>query len=189
LGDNPLGLQKLVRCAATPTSGGSIEQGNVAGLSSFSGKTMQFNFTSKTFSMNSRLPSGWVPRPLTIHPKLGHFGFQVQIGGTAADSIVDTGAAITTIDQNFIRTYPKAFLFVQSIPGGVDADGHPIALNLYQVKSVFFGNSNLSGLYALGTDFSAISQFIPNVSVICGFNAIAQKNWYFDLTQRIWATD
>jgi len=189
VGDCPLGSQKFVRCAANPDSDGSIEQGNVAGLSSFTGKAMQFDFTAKTFSMNGPLPSDWVARPLTIHPKLGHFGFPVQIGGAGVDSIVDTGAAITTIDQNLVSAYPDAFQFVEAISGGVDADGHPITSNLYQVKSVSFGGTTLSNLYAMGTDFSAISQFIPNVSVIFGFNAIAQRNWYFDLSKRIWAAD
>ena len=189
LGDNPLGQHQIVRCAAPASNSGGASQGNLAGLSSFSGHAMQFDFISKTFSMNNPIPVGWAPQPLIIHPQLGHFGFQILVDGIRVDSIVDTGAAITTIDKDFIQAHPDAFLFVEAVSGGVDSNGNPITLNLYQVKSLTFANVTLTDTYAFGADFSFIEKFIPNVPVIFGFNAISQRNWYFDLAHKVWATN
>jgi hypothetical protein len=180
--------QQFARCA--PLSGQAsqnIAEGNIAGLTVLVSKTLRLDFTTSQFSLSDSIPPGLDSMPLVIHQKLGHFGFSTRLSGVTADSIVDTGAALTTVDQKFIQANSTAFQFVQSISGGQDVNGNPVTMNLYLVSSISLGKTSLSHVYVLGADFTVISQFLPEVPVILGFNVISQKNWYFDLDHKTWA--
>lgn len=188
LGGSPSGQRRFERCSPGQAQGGVVV-GTMAGLDSLSAQALHFDFKNGSFSATDPIPPALPSQPFTVHSELGHFGFQVAISGVNADSIIDTGAALTVVDNRFIESHGDAFRLIQAIPGGTDADGKPIVLNLYQMAHLAFGGDVIDNAYVLGADFTFIEKFLPGVPIILGFNVIHQRNWYFDLSQMTWAAD
>ena len=172
----------LLRCPTSVIFGDSV-----IGLDEFKNKVLNFDFKSNEFSSEGQFPTNLDRSPLTLY-HLGHFGFSVSFENISAESIVDTGATISTIDQDFVKSHPADFDFIQAIPGGSDSTNQPITFNLYIVKSLSIAGVNLQNIYVLATDFSNIRIFTgPNVKLVVGYNILKNQNWYFDLNRKVWS--
>ena len=109
----------LLRCPTSVIFGDSV-----IGLNGLSSRVLNFDFTSGEFTSRGQFPESMARRPLANY-HLGHFGFSVTVGNTTVESIVDTGATVSTIDQDFVNTHATDFEFVQEIPGGSDSTNQP----------------------------------------------------------------
>ncbi len=101
-------------------------------------------------------------------------------------AIWDTGAGLTTVDENLIKNSPENFTFLQETEGD-DCNENNLKLKLYKAKSITVGNLEFSDLDVLAHDFQPISQALgEKIDLALGFNAIVQKKWSFNLHEKLW---
>lgn len=174
------GARSFLRCP----EGGESE--STVGLDVIKPYIVKFDFDRKSFELLDKIPNRLRTSRLNVYAH-GLFGFEVTISGADIQTVFDTGAAMTAIDQKLVDMQPDGFKFIQDIAGS-DVAGKPVMLKLYVASNLSILGKELSDVNVVGMDFSVISNHIdPNVSMIVGYNIISKMNWYFDLPGRRWA--
>ena len=102
--------------------------------------------------------------------------------------LFDTGAQLTSVDQQFVDQNPS--LFASAGPVNVkDSSGQKVsAAKLYKLKSIKIGSFEIKDIYVIAFDFKAIGiDWGTDVPVILGFNIISKMNWVLDLKNDLWS--
>jgi predicted aspartyl protease len=121
--------------------------------------------------------------------KRGHILLKTCIENYSYNAIWDTGAGLTTIDENMIKKSPDNFEYLQTTEGD-DCNESSLSLKLYRAKIITIGNLSFKNLDVLVHDFQPVSEALgEQVDLALGFNAIIQKKWLFNLVEKTWTAN
>ncbi|HET7628068.1 MAG TPA: retropepsin-like aspartic protease [Bacillales bacterium] len=124
--------------------------------------------------------------PLTLGSRF-HPYVDVDFGKTRAKAVWDTGASITVVDMNLIKSHPHCFQEIGSSTG-TDSTGTSMETPMFIMDTTMIGNKEFPPHKVAGFDLSHInaSTEIP-MHMILGYSTIRKANWYFDVPARKWA--
>jgi len=115
--------------------------------------------------------------------KRGHIVVPVSFGKSAHQMIWDTGAGLTTLDQQVIEQQPGDFEFIRDIEVGNTVGSGKTLMKLYKAKMVRISDASLKDICVLATDFSQVQSKTGDSAVVgaLGFNALKDHGWCFDM--------
>lgn len=124
---------------------------------------------------------------LAVYPSNlgGHFGFEVKVADYSTQSIFDTGASHTVIDQKILDLNPTEFKFIEDL-NAIDANGKKIQVALYELSQFKFGSIELKNMKVIVVDLSPLTAKIPNADVVFGLDIIQKYNWAFNTQLKTW---
>ncbi|OFZ52294.1 MAG: hypothetical protein A2381_13600 [Bdellovibrionales bacterium RIFOXYB1_FULL_37_110] len=166
-----------------------IEASPTIGSGFFSNSSLYFDFKHREIKQK-HIPleniSSYPLKTLEGRPLI-----DVEIKASKLKGIWDTGAVLTTIDQDYIDKNLNSFIFIQDIEDGVDSTGTQVFLKLYILKEFYILTSKFENIYILGMDFSPMRKLgVPtDIQFIIGYNSIIKSNWYFDYVNQLWAIE
>ena len=123
--------------------------------------------------------------PLIVGPKF-HPYVEVTVGKKLVTAVWDTGASITVVDTQFIKSNADMFdISGKSI--GTDATGTSQTTPSFIMKTHSIGGHEFSPTEVVGVDLSHInsSTEIP-MTMILGYTTLCKANWLFDFPQKYW---
>lgn len=116
----------------------------------------------------------------------GHFGFDVIVAGQSTQSIFDTGASQTVIDDKLVEQSPDNFVFIKDL-SATDGNNTKIKAVLYRLKRFNFANLELKDIEVIAVDLSNLKAKLPQIDVVIGMDIIQNFTWTFDTQQRLWS--
>jgi hypothetical protein len=118
----------------------------------------------------------------------GLLSIPVKVGGITSDALVDTGASVTAVDKEFIRSHPQLFESRKKSMRGTDGTGHSILVPLFRAKEIRVAHRTFRDIEVVGADLQLLRENIgTQTHVVLGFNIIRRTNWYFDAQTRSWS--
>lgn len=114
------------------------------------------------------------------------FGFDIQANGKIIESLFDTGAGLTLVDEKFIEENPENFEFLQKIDI-TDATDSKAEASLYKMKSLKYGNWESKDILIIAYNFKWIHKELPSVHLVIGHNIINQHHWYLNNLTKQWS--
>jgi hypothetical protein len=155
------------------------------GITYFENTSFELNFAKAQLVSPALKPSLLVTYPLRRLEK-GHRIISVQIANETVSAVFDTGAGLTSIDEEFVKSHPTSFVFIQDIPAK-DVTGTTFMMKLYQMKSLTIGGRVIPDDYVLAMPIvTSLKKYLGDVPLILGLNHIQKLNWYFDLSENTW---
>lgn len=132
------------------------------------------------------------PRPqlpmttLQVSPQ-GLLSIPLELGGRTARALWDTGAALTSIDENFIAAHPENFQPTKNFMNGVDGAGKSILVQVFRAKEIRIADHTFKNVRVVGVDLTMLRNGVhKDVQAVVGFNLIREANWFFDPKSRLW---
>jgi hypothetical protein len=171
--------QLFTRCSDAPDFPTTI------GITYFENTSFELDFRKAQLISPASKPSELVTYPLRRRER-GHRIISIQIATETISAVFDTGAGLTSVDEDFVKTHPQSFVFVQDVPVK-DVTGTKFTMKLYQMKGLVIGEQAISDDYVLAMPIvSSLKNYLGDVPLILGLNHIQQLNWYFDLSENTW---
>ncbi len=180
LGERVLSDHQVVRCPAGP------EHCNRVGMDALGADRLMFDFPSGRMAFDPDLAPETTGFPLRRLVG-GIPGVEASIKEAAVEAAWDTGAELTTVDEQFVERNPDCFDFIQSIEGA-DSTGTPISFGLYQMKEIRIGDRVFADAHAIAMDFSALRGRFEGLELVVGFNLMRGHTWHFDLQRLKWGS-
>ena len=166
----------------------SVDRKNLIGMDLLKDFCFHFLFDENRVSVDSTKEAGI---DYTLHELfLGqrfHPYVNIQFEKLKAKAVWDTGAGITIIDLNFIKTHPHFFQKTgQSI--GTDSTGAKFETTMFMLRSITIGNIKFPPHKVAGVDLSYLNSTteVP-MDVILGYSTLSKANWLFDFPRKKWA--
>ncbi|HWU44591.1 MAG TPA: hypothetical protein VN132_14165 [Bdellovibrio sp.] len=159
---------------------------SVLGIEAFQGSTL-LDFDNRLL-ISSQVPLDNTAQEtrFTLAP-MGQIILPLTFMGQIDAGVWDTGAALTSVDLNFLKEHSNQFSFLQDIDGGTDYTGKPVTIKLYQVESITVAGVEFKNLKVLAFDFSNVRAGVGHdTHFILGYNIIRKMNWMIDLRTRRW---
>lgn len=175
------------RCPSEDTSmDDSIISESLLGLNVLREKVIHFDFVSNSLNAVASIPSV-LTRHKTQNEVRGHISIEMKNSNQDVYGIWDTGAGLTSVDEDFVKANPQHFTFIQDIIGG-DGSGVQIPMKLYKAHEIEIGGIKFSNEYVIAFDFAPIRPYFnKNVQFVIGYNIITKANWYFDFNNNDWS--
>jgi hypothetical protein len=109
-------------------------------------------------------------------------GVDLRAGDTSAVGLLDTGAEICAVDQQFVQRHKNFFTLVKNKGSATGVGGKKISSKIYKMKELDLGDGRVvRDLYALAYDFGPLRQILgPNAPFILGYNLVSKFNWELD---------
>jgi hypothetical protein len=118
----------------------------------------------------------------------GLFTIPVFIGNLAGETVWDTGAELTAVDQSYVAAHPELFKLGGIVGGVMDGNDQPVAARLVKIRRLEVGGRTFRNVSALAVDLQTIHEGTSEkVPLVIGFNVIRRTDWYFDLGTRRWS--
>jgi hypothetical protein len=170
---------EVTRCAAS-------DGDDLLGLDFFKGArfTLDFDHSQMVFFSDTR--PDWRPVPFQpLGPEKRLLGIPLRIGSATTLGLLDTGAEISAVDQQFIDRHKALFTPVKGKTRASEASGGGLVSRLYKIRTLDLGDGHvLHGVYALAYDFGALREAIGSrASVVLGYNVLSRFNWELDFTK------
>jgi len=177
----PVKKLTVMRCPAS-----SVPEPRV-GLDFLRGRIVRLDFTAATIADAAEFPAAAVTQPL-LDLKGKNIFVKVTLAGKESDALFDTGAALSVVDEDFVKKHPELFAAEGPPTYGKDSANKEMKVQLYKVKSVTLGAKTFEDSYAIGMDFSPFRDIAPSGSVyVVGYNLIRQQTWTLDVDHGVWA--
>lgn len=154
------------------------------GVDLFQGQQFTFNFPKATLRFDTPVVMG---TPLHIW-KDRHLLIPVSFGTESFEMIWDTGAGLTTIDQELIKKHPDNFNFLKTLNVGDIVQENAFQLKLYLAKELKVGNNTFKEVKVLAADFRPLWEKLGTKSIhgALGYNMLTQHSWSFDLKNKMY---
>jgi hypothetical protein len=165
----------VTRC---PVSDGD----DLLGLDFFKNARFTLNFTrSEMVFFGAPFAGGARPFRL-LGPDHRLVGVDLRVGDISAVGLLDTGAEICAVDQQFVQRHKNLFTLVKNKGSATGVGGRKISSKIYKVKELDLGDGRAArDLYALVYDFGPLRQILgPNAPFILGYNLVSRFNWELD---------
>lgn len=102
-------------------------------------------------------------------------------GGTPVQTLYDTGAGLTVMDQKWADQNPNGLQFLAETQIQ-DSSCAKIPAKIYQASGITVGGRNAGNAFIVAIDLSPIQRALgEQVKGILGFNVITKYNWSVDL--------
>jgi predicted aspartyl protease len=140
----------------------------------------------------SRVPHDYTTFTLERGPG-GHLIVPSSIGMQVIQSLFDTGASTSLVDEYFAIHHPE--LFSPTTDQTVIMDGTMRNTNatkkIYLCHEIKIGNAVFHEIEFIGTNLSGIraEQNRNDLQIILGENVISHASWIFDLKNNLWGSD
>jgi hypothetical protein len=162
---------------------------NTLGIDVVGRQPFAVNFSPRAvLTLNAERPK----LPLTtleVSPH-GLLSIPVELGGIDAHAMWDTGAALTTIDQNFILAHPENFRATKNYMNGVDGAGKSILVQVFRAKKLKIADRTFDNVRVVALDLHTLREGVnKDIQAVIGFNTIRKANWFFDPKNRLWNCD
>jgi hypothetical protein len=159
---------------------------SVIGMNTLSNLNLNFHFKKEASLIFDDALPGKLNLDLLIYDK-NIFSIPTRVGTIETKALWDTGAGLTTVDEQLVKSNPSEFKFVMDIPTGKDATGNPVVMKLYTVEKVVVGGIDFQNVKVLAIDFGVLRDHVDkNIRMIVGFNLITKADWYFDFKTLSW---
>ena len=111
----------------------------------------------------------------------------IAFGNVQAQTVWDTGAGFTVVDNAFIEQHPDLFQEVGSSMG-TDAGGATMETPMYIMASANIGGQPFAPHKVAGVDLSHVNATTEKpMTMILGYSTLRQANWLFDFPRKRWA--
>lgn len=171
--------------------GAAIEPANILGLDFFAGEKVLIDMQTSKMILGAEAPH---PQDLkSFHvDRLGHIVIPITMGhrfqtNQPSLAMVDTGAAMTVVDREFVARHPQFFKLMNTFDQGRDTHGNPISSELYMVSGIQIDGHIFVAEYAMAIDFTSLRKQMGHpIDFIVGQNLMKNVNWYFDFEKSLW---
>jgi gag-polyprotein putative aspartyl protease len=174
---------RLVRTAEKGTA-----RSNLIGMDLLKDFCCHFFFDENRVSVdaNDESGGGYTFQELFLDKKF-HPYVDVQFGTLKAKAVWDTGAGITIVDMNFIKTHP-AFFQEAGQSTGTDSTGSKMETPMFIMAATIIGNIVFPPQKVAGVDLSHVNSTIEvPMELILGYSTLRKANWLFDFPRKKWA--
>ncbi len=114
------------------------------------------------------------------------FGFEVEYDGKTIESIFDTGAGLTLVDEALTKEHPENFEFVQKTEIR-DAAESKAEASIYKMKVLKYGKWEAKNILVIAYPFTWIHKYLPTVRIVIGHNIINKHHWYLSNIEKTWS--
>lgn len=164
------------------------DRSNLIGMDLLKDLCCHFFFEENRIAVdaNDQPGGGYMFQELFLDKKF-HPYVDVQFGTLKAKAVWDTGAGITIVDRNFIKTHPAFFQEVGQSTG-TDSTGSKMETSMFIMAATIIGNTAFPPLKVAGVDLSYVNSTIDMpMELILGYNTLRKANWLFDFPRKKWA--
>jgi hypothetical protein len=110
----------------------------------------------------------------------------VELMGTEAQAVWDTGASLSCVDMGFIREHREAFVDAGESEG-TDASGNTLETPLFMMEGFSCDGHPFPPHKVVGIDLSYVNSKIDHpMTMILGYSTLYKANWLFDFPERKW---
>ncbi|HML23010.1 MAG TPA: retropepsin-like aspartic protease [Aggregatilinea sp.] len=108
-------------------------------------------------------------------------------GGAQAQTVWDTGAALTVADAAFIAAHPALFT-PAGRSTGTDSTGTDVETPMYVMARCIIGGETFPAVRVAGVDLGPVNAMIERrMDMILGYSLIRHADWLFDFPRARWA--
>lgn len=157
---------------------------DLLGLDFFRGTRFTLDFGKREMVFFGPPPAHPTPFRL-LGPEQRLVGVPFRAGKVATAGLLDTGAEISAVDQQFVDAHKNLFTLAKRKGKASEAGGAGFSSKVYKIKAVDLGQGRvLRGVYALAYDFGVLREALGSQTpFILGYNVISRFAWTLDFTQ------
>lgn len=120
----------------------------------------------------------------------GLLSIPVELDSVEAHAMWDTGAALTTVDQNFILAHPENFKATKNYMNGIDGAGKSFLVQVFRARKLKIADHTFKDVRVVAADLGILREGVhKDIQAVIGFNTIRKANWFFDPKNRLWSCD
>jgi len=120
----------------------------------------------------------------------GLLSIPVEIDSVEVHAMWDTGAALTTIDQNFILAHPENFKATKNYMNGIDGAGKSFLVQVFRARKLKIADHTFKDVRVVAAGLGILREGVhKDIQAVIGFNTIRKANWFFDPKNRLWSCD
>lgn len=158
---------------------------NLIGLDFLKDHSLQICFDSNKVLVDHQVNVD-VPLNDLVLGKKYHPYVDVRIGGKKASGVFDTGAGMTVVDLEFIKSNSAHFEEIGTSVG-TDSSGTTRETPMFLMYNMAIGKYEFPSHRVVGVDFSHVnaSTEIP-MDLILGYTTVSKANWFFNFPEKKW---
>ncbi len=167
---------EVTRCAAS-------DGDDLLGLDFFKGArfTLDFDHRELVFFDETPMAGGGMPFRL-LGPDHRLVGIDVRTGNMTVVGLLDTGAEISAVDEQFVQKHKSLFTLVKKKAKASEVGGKGFSSKIYEIKELDLGEGRvLRGVYAIAYNFGVLQRALGRQTpFILGYNLVSKFNWELD---------
>lgn len=182
IGIGPLVLpkQKFARCDL------GTESMNNLGLGHFEGMILDLRFSDSELEFLAAIPEK-NPSFKLERLSLGHLKIPIRLGVDDFSALFDTGAQLSAVDSEFVKTNPNRFKPLASEEVVRNITGAVVESEYFILDQVEIGGIVFNDVTVIAFDFGEIRNYFGiETPLIVGTNIIVHADWTFDLISNQW---
>lgn len=154
----------------------------ILGNEFFMHESLSIDYANQIISTEALLDDEVFP---ILHFKNQWFGFTTTLDEKSMDSLFDTGAGLTLIDETLVEELPQHFEYLGKTEL-VDSTDTKVEASLYKMKSIRFGKWQANDVVVIAYPFNALHKELPSIRIVIGHNIIKKHHWYFNNILKQW---